>query len=82
MSYATLHVQVRVHNINLWLDRDGQPRGGRMDATIVDAPWITHAPKVILWAAAEAFKATATVIIIQRYVADWNILPCGTLSMG
>ena len=53
-----------------------------MDATIVDAPWIAHAPKLILWAAAEAFKATATVIIIQQYVADRDFLPCGTPSMG
>ena len=59
-------MQVRVHNLNLWLDRDGQPRGGRMDATIVDAPWVVHAPKVLLWAAAEAFKAAAIAIILQR----------------
>ena len=55
-----------MHNLNLWLDKDGQPRGGRKDATIIDAPWIVHAPKLLLWAAAEAFKAAATVIILRR----------------
>ncbi len=59
-------VQVRVHNHNLWLDKDGQSRAGRSDATIVDAPWIIHAPKLLLWAAAEAFKATAIVIIVRK----------------
>ena len=58
--------QVRVHNNNLWLGRDGQPRGGRSDATIVDAPATIHAPKLILWAAAEAFKAAAIVLVNQQ----------------
>ena len=55
-----------MHNINLWLGKDGQPRGGRADATLVDAPWAAHAPKLLLWAAAEAFKATAIVVIIRK----------------
>ncbi len=55
-----------MHNINLWLDPYGQPRGDRPDATLVDAPWIVHAPKLILWAGAEAFKATAVVITLRR----------------
>ena len=59
-------MQVRVHNINLWLDKDGQPRGGRMDATIIDAPWIVHTPKLLLWVAGEAFKAVAITVILRE----------------
>ena len=62
-------MQVRVHNINLWLGKDGQPRSDRADATVIDASWAVHAPKLLLWAAAEAFKATAIVVINRRCVS-------------
>lgn len=59
-------LQVRVHNLNLWLDGEGNPKGDRADATLLDAPWSVHAPKLILWAGAEALKATSVHLVLNR----------------
>ncbi len=61
-------LQVRVHNLNLWLDREGNPKGDRADATLLDAPWAVHTPKLILWAGAEALKATSVHLVLNRCV--------------
>ncbi len=65
-SFCLFCTQVRAHNLNLWLDKEGTPKGERSDATVVDAPWWVHAPKLILWAGAEAFKATSVYLVLQR----------------
>ena len=59
-------MQVRAHNLNLWLDKRGNPKGERSDATVVDASWWVHAPKLILWAGAEALKATSVHLVVRR----------------
>ncbi|CAL8470482.1 g10024 [Coccomyxa elongata] len=69
---------VRAHNLNLWLDKEGTPKGERSDATVVDAPWWVHAPKLILWAGAEAFKATSVYLVLQRKQLVAPYMPPGT----
>jgi hypothetical protein len=66
MEWCGVVLQVRVHNLNLWLDREGNPKGDRADATLLDAPWSVHAPKLILWAGAEALKATSVHLVLNR----------------
>lgn len=66
MDCCGVGLQVRVHNLNLWLDREGNPKGDRADATLLDAPWSVHAPKLILWAGAEALKATSVHLVLNR----------------
>jgi len=56
-----VHAQVRSHNVNLWLDREGNPIGGRKDAALLDAPWSVHAPLLLPWAAVEAMKAAQVI---------------------
>ena len=58
--------QIRVHNLNLWMDKDGNPKGSRPDAALMDAPWVVHLPKLILWFAAEALKAATITLLINR----------------
>ncbi|KAK9907744.1 hypothetical protein WJX75_009081 [Coccomyxa subellipsoidea] len=69
---------VRVHNLNLWLDREGNPKGDRADATLLDAPWSVHAPKLILWAGAEALKATSVHLVLNRKHITPPYMPPGT----
>ncbi len=54
--------QVRAHNLNMWQDRQGNPKGDRADATVLDAPWSIHAPKLVLWATVEILKAVQTAM--------------------
>ncbi len=54
--------QVRAHNLNMWQDRHGNPKGDRTDATLLDAPWSIHAPKLLLWVTVEIVKAAQTVM--------------------
>ena len=56
--------QVRAHNHNLWVDKQGNPKAARTDSSIIDAPWTVHLPKICLWAAAEADKATAVILLL------------------
>ncbi len=68
---------MRAHNANLWLDKAGNSKGSRPDATILDAPWMVHLPKLLLWTAGEGIKAAA-VVTVQHvgYAAFMRVFYC------
>lgn len=82
MTSAVVCAQVRVHNLNLWLDKDGNAKGDRADATILDAPWTAHAPLLILWAGAEALKASSVHLVTRRLVPRSPALICLTATFS
>ncbi|BDA50387.1 probable lipase at C-terminar half [Coccomyxa sp. Obi] len=65
-----LILTVRAHNLNMWQDRHGNPKGGCTDATLLDAPWSIHVPKLGLWTTVEVLNVVQTALAVHGTVDE------------